>query len=88
MARMIFKDLADIGLPFVTPDNPSFSALAQDIENRSLGRAPGPVGDQAAVLLNETAQTLIAFRTYVEVYRADRRDSQKYVLESRLKSSD
>jgi hypothetical protein len=61
MANTVYRDLASFGLPLVTPSQPTFASLVQDIESR-----PEPFGSwlsgdirNAAVLLNETGKAII-----------------------------
>jgi hypothetical protein len=58
--RSAYRDLAEYGLPFVTPSDAGFDALVEDIRSRHrLGPPPPPQLDYAAVLLNQTGKALI-----------------------------
>lgn len=58
-----YRGLAEFGLPLIAKDDPSFDALASEIESHP---GPGPtrpdllVSDPAAVLLNNTGRAIIA----------------------------
>ena len=61
MAEVSYRDLAEFGLPLVTPDTPQFASLAAGIESRP---GPGPplppvVTDRAGVLLNQSGRAII-----------------------------
>ena len=68
MAETSYRDLAEFGLPFVTPDDPAFSALVSEIESRPEPFGP-PTGDSdpAAVLLNQSGKAIVGF-SYVWRY--------------------
>ncbi len=58
---MRYCDLAEFGLPFVTPSDEMFFELAQDIEDSPASFSP-PVDDaRAALLLNQSGRAIIAF---------------------------
>lgn len=69
MAQTSYRDLAEFGLPLVTPDDPAFPALAREIESRREPFDPRPTGDldQAAVLLNQSGKAIVGF-SYVWRY--------------------
>ena len=62
MGNTVYRDLAAFGLPLVTPAQPEFASLVDDIQSR-----PGPFGSwpiddlsNAAVLLNETGSAILS----------------------------
>jgi len=57
----VYRDLAQFGLPLVTPAQPAFASLVQDIESRPEPFGSWPVRNigNAAVLLNETGNAII-----------------------------
>jgi len=61
MAQTSYRDLAEFGLPFVTQDDPAFTALAREIQGRPDPVGPRPVGDldAAAVLLNQSRKAVV-----------------------------
>jgi hypothetical protein len=61
MAKTVYRDLATFGLPLVTPAEPAFASLVQDIESRPEPFGSWPVGEvgNAAVLLNETGKAIV-----------------------------
>jgi hypothetical protein len=69
MAETSYRDLAEFGLPFVTPDDPAFPELAREIESRRDPFDPRPTGDldPAAVLLNQSGKAIVGF-SYVWRY--------------------
>ena len=60
MEKTTYRDLAEHGLPFVTPDDPAFAALAGEIQNRPLPLEP-VAGDltRATVLLNKSGKAVV-----------------------------
>ena len=62
MPKTVYRDLASFGLPLVTPAQPEFASLARDVESRPEPFGSWPIGDlaNAAVLLNETGQAIVA----------------------------
>jgi hypothetical protein len=71
MPRKSYRDLAQFGVPFVTPDQPEFAALAEDIRKRPLPFGPELSHDlsTAAVLVNQTGRSIIAL-AWIWDYRA------------------
>ena len=65
MPTVIYRDLAEFGLRFVTPRDRAFAALVQEIADRPhpLSFAPRPQEDLefSAVLLNENGKAMITF---------------------------
>lgn len=66
MAETTYRGLAEFGLPLVARDDPSFDALASDIDSHP---GPGPdkpavASDRATVLLNKTGKAIIAVQWF------------------------
>ncbi len=61
MAPTSYRDLAEFGLPFVTPDDPTFPELVREIESIPEPFGPQPMGDldSAAVLLNQSGKAIV-----------------------------
>jgi hypothetical protein len=64
MAEPSYRDVAEFGLPLITPGSPRFASMVRDIESRS---GPGPsippiVPDRAAVLLNQSGRAIVALQ--------------------------
>lgn len=57
---MIYRDLASFGLRFVTPQDPFFASLVEDIRRRAVGPLPDGDVSNAAVLLNESGEIVLA----------------------------
>src|SRR5437868_3754130 len=62
MVELSYRDLAEFGLPLVKPNDPTFTSLVCDIENRlEPGPFPPPaLSEQAVVLLNQSGRAIIA----------------------------
>ena len=71
MAQTIYHDLAEFGLPFVTPERSDFTGFLEKIRSRPQPFGPPPTLDKraAAVLLNRSGQAIIAF-SYIWKYTA------------------
>jgi hypothetical protein len=73
MPRITFKDLAAFGLPLVTPKDPAFLSLSEEILNRmplfrSRALLPqAPIDDASAVLLNQSGKAIVTL-TYFWKY--------------------
>ena len=60
MEKTIYRDLAEHGLSFVTPDDPAFASLAAEIQNGPMPLGPVPNDlTRAAVLLNKSGKTVV-----------------------------
>lgn len=61
MGKATYRDLAEFGLPLVTPDQAEFRPLVDDIEKRPQPFASWPVDDlnNAAVLLNQSGNAIL-----------------------------
>lgn len=66
MAKTAYRDLAEFGLPLVTPTQPAFASLARDIERQHEEVGPWPFGpwpvddlNNSAVLLNESGNAVL-----------------------------
>jgi len=57
-----YRDLAEFGLPLVTPRDPGFPGLVRDIESRPqpFGSRPIGEGSEAAVMLNQSGKAIVA----------------------------
>ncbi len=73
MPEVSYRDVAEFGLPFVTPDHPDFAALVREIASSPQPMGPAPSGDlnTAAVLLNETGKTIVALAYFWRYRTAD-----------------
>jgi hypothetical protein len=62
MTTTTYRDLAEFGLPFITPDNSTFAALAREIQTRPQPFGPGRAVDlsEAAVLVNDSGKSIVA----------------------------
>jgi hypothetical protein len=62
MTPTVYRDLAEFGLPFITPDHSAFAALAADIQSRPQPFGPVIAVDMntAAVLMNQSGKTIVA----------------------------
>ena len=71
MAETIYRDLAEFGLPLVTPQDPAFATLVHDIENRPQPFGSWPTGElsTAAVLLNQSGKAIVAL-AYIWRYKS------------------
>lgn len=71
MTKHMYRDLREYGLPFITPNQPSFAALVADIRTR----APWPLPDldlrDAAVLLNESGRAILGLSVPARIQAAD-----------------
>jgi hypothetical protein len=61
MSHATYRDLAEFGLPLVTPDDAGFASLVRDIESRPEPFGSWPIDDlrNAAVLLNESGKAIL-----------------------------
>ena len=60
MPAALYRDLASFGLPFVTPGDPTFQSLAEEILSGTIGPQPDTGFENAAVLLNRSGKAVIA----------------------------
>jgi hypothetical protein len=62
MSNTVYRDLAAFGLPLITPAQPGFATLVDDIESRPEPFGSRPIDDlsNAAVLLNETGNAILS----------------------------
>jgi hypothetical protein len=60
MPGALYRDLASFGLPFVTPGDPTFQSLAEEILSGTIGPQPDTGFENAAVLLNRSGKAVIA----------------------------
>ena len=65
MPQRRYRDLAEFGLPLITPEDINFPALLKDMQSRPdpFGRRP-PLNDTSAVLLNESGKVVIVLAYY------------------------
>jgi len=70
MAKTTYRDLAEFGLPLVSPESATFPALVRDIEARPQPFASWPASDldTAAVLLNQSGKAIVTI-AYVWQYK-------------------
>lgn len=63
MNRTQYRDLPELGLTLVTPNDPNFEALVRDIESRRHPFDTMQFGDMdsAAVLMNGSGKTIVVF---------------------------
>lgn len=76
--QTFYRDLAEFGLPFVTPEQPEFSALAQEIRDR-LPAFPARISgdlDGAAVMLNNSGKIVLSLSVLVR-FSSDTRYTRK-----------
>jgi hypothetical protein len=61
VTRNNYRDLAEFGLPFVTPEAPRFRELVREIQGRPSPFGPRATGDlnTAAVLLNQSGRAIV-----------------------------
>jgi hypothetical protein len=61
MSKATYRDLAEFGLPLVTPGQPEFRSLVDDIERRPQPFGSWPIDDlsNAAVLLNQSGNAIL-----------------------------
>jgi hypothetical protein len=61
MAKTSYRDLAEFGLPLVTPESATFAALVRDIEARPQPFESWPASDldTAAVLVNQSGKAIV-----------------------------
>ena len=73
MAETSYRDLAEFGLPLVTPDHPAFAGLVREIESLPDPLGPRPVGDldPAAVLLNQSGKAIVGISYFWRCATAD-----------------
>jgi hypothetical protein len=69
MIEMVYRDLAEFGLPFITPEAPTYALRLKEIQNapRPFGPAIDASTERAAVLENRTQSAIIAL-SYVWHY--------------------
>jgi hypothetical protein len=69
MGLITCTDLAEFGLPLITPGHPEFRSLVHDIESRPQPFGSWPVGDltKSAVLLNQSGNAIVGI-SYVWRY--------------------
>jgi hypothetical protein len=69
MGLVTYTDLAEFGLPLVTPGQPEFNSLVHDIESRPQPFGNWPVDDltKSAVLVNQSGNAIVAI-SYVWPY--------------------
>jgi hypothetical protein len=80
MKESDYRDLADFGLPFVTPVDPTFAALVADIQSRPQPFGPQPTGDlsTAAVLLNQSGKAIVVLAYVWRIARTDGQTTSSY----------
>jgi hypothetical protein len=57
---MTYRDLPEVGMPFVTPEDPRFDELKSQISLDRFGRKPEDLPSEAVVVLNQSGQPVLA----------------------------
>ena len=57
---MIYRDLPEVGMPFVTPEDPQFHELKSQIAIDPFGRKLDDLPSEAVVVLNQSGQPVLA----------------------------
>lgn len=57
---MIYRDLPEVGMPFVTPEDPRFQQLKSQIALPPFGGHPDHLRPEMAVVLNQSGQPVLA----------------------------
>ena len=57
---MTYRDLPEVGMPFVTPDDPQFHELKNQIAPDPFGRKLEHLPSEAVVVLNQSGQPVLA----------------------------
>ncbi len=57
---MIYRDLPEVGMPFVTPEDPRFHELKSQITLGPFRRKPEDLPSEAVVVLNQSGQPVLA----------------------------